>query len=270
MRPSWEMRSSRCSPSLIAPRRSIARCDRSFSLSVCSHTRFAPRSSKRWRSWRYFASVFATVRRASRPRNVQPISAVLLPRSMCRKRVLPIGAPSARAPREERHLVAEDLLLERRGDPALELADVARHRYEHQPPDVVLVRDWKELGGVLPPERLEAHVRTAERHGSWIELQAATCRPRRPSSRRRPRRPCRSSRHRARCPRPRSRRPCTRRSRDRCTRGRSASRGARRDHRPGASRAGQAPRGRVPFPRARARRCRCPPRRSFPLGCRSR
>src|SRR5688572_16796713 len=75
-----------------------------------------------------------------------------------------------RAPREERHLVAEDLLLERRGDPALELADVLRHGYQHQPPDVVLVRDGKELGGVLPPERLEAHVRPAERHGSWIEL----------------------------------------------------------------------------------------------------
>src|SRR5688572_6818860 len=78
------------------------------------------------------------------------------------------------APREERHLVAEDLLLERRSDPALELAGVPRHGYEHQPPDVVLVRDGKELGGVLPAQRLEAHVRAAERHGSWIELGPRT------------------------------------------------------------------------------------------------
>src|SRR5688572_22981297 len=47
-----------------------------------------------------------------------------------------------RAPREERHLVAEDLLLERTGDPALDLGDVAWHRHELQAPDVCVVRHW--------------------------------------------------------------------------------------------------------------------------------
>ena len=225
MRPSWEIRSSRCSPSLIAPRRSIAFCERSFSLSVCSHTRCAPRSSKRWRSCRNFASVFATVRRASRPRNVQPISAVLFARSTWRKRVLPIGRAVADAPREERDLVAQDLLLERRRDPALELRNVARHRDEHQPPDVLVVRHGKELRGVLAAQRLETHVRAGKMTGRGSNA-AASARRRRPSSRRRPRSRGRSSRRRARFPPPRSRRPGTRRSRGRCRRGRSGRRGA--------------------------------------------
>src|SRR6266542_87175 len=45
------------------------------------------------------------------------------------------GRAVADAAREERDLVAEDLLLERRADPALELPHVARHRHEHQAPD---------------------------------------------------------------------------------------------------------------------------------------
>jgi hypothetical protein len=75
-----------------------------------------------------------------------------------------------RASREERHLVAEDLFLEGTGDPALELGYLARYRHEHQAPDVVVVRHGEELGGVLAPQRLEANVRSAERHGPRVEL----------------------------------------------------------------------------------------------------
>src|SRR6185503_14285339 len=46
LRPSGRMRSLRSSPSLTAPRRAIAFCERSLRLSVCSHTRLAPSVSK--------------------------------------------------------------------------------------------------------------------------------------------------------------------------------------------------------------------------------
>src|SRR6266540_4113117 len=65
------------------------------------------------------------------------------------------GRAVAGAAREEHDLVAEGLLLERRGDPALELPYLARHRHEHEAPDVVVVSHGKEVRRVLATQPLE-------------------------------------------------------------------------------------------------------------------
>ena len=83
----------RNTPSRIAPSFSSARCDWVLRRSVLNCTRTAPKVSNSCTSWRYFASVFASVPCADGISQEPPISTRRCGREISIQRVEPMTAP---------------------------------------------------------------------------------------------------------------------------------------------------------------------------------